>query len=104
MTIEPLYINTTRGSIVCFQTSTGRIFRSCSASRCIYSADLHTAKTSLDRLEYCKRLKPDKTEQLPPQRKTTLKWTSDGELSGADDGRKIQKFQNMLVVTKTHWL
>ena len=94
MTTKPLYISTSGGSIVCFRTTAGRIFRSCSASRCIYSSDLHTAKSLLDNLEGSKRLMPQNIEQFPAQRKTTLKWTSDGELSAIDMTRILERITN----------
>ena len=93
-TSKPLYTSTRGGSIVCFRTSSGRIFRSCSASRCIYSSDLHAAKSLLDNLEGSKRLMPQNNEQFPAQRKTTLKWTSDGELSAVDMTRILDRITN----------
>ena len=66
----------------------------CSASRCVYSADLHTAKSLLDTLEGSKRLMPQNNEQFPAQRKTTLKWTSDGELSAIDMTRILERITN----------
>ena len=91
---KPLYISTRGGSIVCLRTTEGRLFRSCSASRCIYSSDLHTAKSLLDNLEGSKRLKPQRNKQIPAQRKTTLKWTSDGELSAVDMTRILDRITN----------
>ena len=94
MTTKTLYISTSGGSIDCFRTSAGSLFRSCSASRCIFSADLHTAKENLDNLEYSQKLIPQKTEPFPIQRKTTLKWTSDGELSAVDMTRILERLTN----------
>ena len=34
---------------------------------------------------------PNKKEKIPPQRKTTLKWSSDGELSPIDMTRILEK-------------
>ena len=56
MTTTPLYISPKGGSITCLRGDTGRIFRSCSSSRCIYSTDLHAAKLYLDNLEFRKSI------------------------------------------------
>ena len=94
MRVKPLYISTSGGSIVCFRTKAGRIFRSCFASRCIYSANLHAAKTNLDNLEYCNRLNTQSNKYFSAQRKTTLKWNSDGELSAVDMARILDRITN----------
>ena len=94
ITITPIYISPKGGSITCFRGITGRIFRSCSASRCVYASDLHSAKAYLDSLEFCKRLTPSKNTASSVQRKTTLKWNSDGELSEIDMARILDRLAN----------
>ena len=39
--------------------------------------------------------RPQKPEKAPPQRKTTLKWSSDGELSSIDMARILDKLANV---------
>ena len=51
ITTTPLYISPIGGSITYFRKNSGRIFRSCACSRCVYSGDLHSVKTYLDNLE-----------------------------------------------------
>ena len=65
ITITPLYISPTGGSITCFKGDTGRIFQSCSRSRCVYSADLHSAKAYLDDLEKKTILLVGAKEKIP---------------------------------------
>ena len=89
MRAKPLYISTSGASIVCLSTTTGRIFRSCSQGSCFYSSNLHTAKEYLHKLEVCKGLLSGNVEKIPVQRKTTLKWNFDGELSAVDMARVI---------------
>ena len=36
----------------------------------------------------------NKTTNVPPQRKTTLKWKSDGELSAVDMARILDRLKN----------
>ena len=94
ITTNPLFISSRGGSITCFRGDTGRIFRSCSGSRCVYSADLHSAKAYLDNLELSKSLPTAKSIDPPFQRKTTLKWSSDGELSAVDMARILDQLGN----------
>ena len=94
ITTNPLFISSRGGSITCFRGDSGRIFRSCSRSRCVYSADLHSAKTYLDNLESSKSLPSGKSIVPPVQRKTTLKWSSDGELSAVDMARILDRISN----------
>ena len=94
ITTSPLYISSQGGSITCFKADSGRIFQSCSRSRCLYSADLHSAKAYLDNLELSKSLPAAKSIVPPVQRKTTLKWSSDGELSAVDMARILDRISN----------
>ena len=94
MRLKPLYISNSGGSIVCFRTKAGRLFRSCFSNRCIYSANLHAAKTNLDNLEYFNRLNTQSNKYFSAQRKTTLKWNSDGELSAVDMARILDRITN----------
>ena len=91
---NPLYISAQGGSITCFKGDSGRIFQSCSKSRCVYSADLHSAKAYLDNLELRKSLPAAKNIDPPAQRKTTLKWTADGDLSAVDMARILDRISN----------
>ena len=94
ITTNPLFISPRGGSITCFKGDSGRIFQSCSRSRCIYSADLHSAKACLDNLELSKSLPAAKSIDPPVQRKTTLKWSSNGELSAVDMTRILDRISN----------
>ncbi len=94
ITTTPLLITSKGGSITCFRGQAGRIFRSCSRTRCIYSRDLHSAKLYLDKLEYENKLISGKNIKHPSQRKTTLKWTSDGELTAIDMARILDRLAN----------
>ena len=94
ITTNPLFISSKGGSITCFKGDTGRIFQSCSRSRCAYSTDLHSAKAYLDNLELRKSLPAAKSIVPPVQRKTTLKWSSDGELSAVDMARILDRISN----------
>ena len=94
ITTNPLYISAQGGSITCLNTGSGRIFQSCSRSRCVYSADLHSAKAYLDKLELRKSLPAAKSIDPPAQRKTTLKWSSGGELSAVDMARILDSISN----------
>ena len=91
---NPVFISPKGGSITCFKGDSGRIFQSCSRSRCVYSADLHSAKAYLDDLEKKTILLEGVKETIPPQRKTTLKWSIDGELSAVDMARIIGRLAN----------
>ena len=94
ITTNPLFISSKGGSITCFKGDSGRIFQSCSRSRCVYSANLHSAKTYLVNLESSKSLPAAKSIVPPVQRKTTLKWSSDGELSAVDMARTLERISN----------
>ena len=94
ITTNPLFISSRGGSITCFKGDSGRIFRSCSRNRCVYSADLHSAKAYLDDLEKKKTLLTGSKGKIPAQRKTTLKWNSDGELSAIDMARILDRLAN----------
>ena len=91
---NPLFISSKGGSITCFKGDSGRIFQSCSRRRCVYSTDLHSAKTYLDNLELRKSLPAAKSIVPPVQRKTTLKWSVDGELSAVDMARILDRICN----------
>ena len=94
ITTHPLFISSEGGSITCFKGNSGRIFRSCSRSRCVYSSDLHSAKAHLEELEKKNNLLTKAKERIPAQRKTTLKWSSDGELSAVDMARILDRLAN----------
>ena len=94
ITTNRLFISAKGGSINCFKGDSGRIFQSCSSSRCVYSTDLHSAKAYLDNLESSKNLPAAKSIVPPVQRKTTLKWSSDGELSAIDMARILDRISN----------
>ena len=91
MSTSPLYLSPKGGSITCFRVDSGRIFRSCSASHCLYSFNLHSAKAQLDNLEFSRSLPSVKTIDPPAQRKTTLKWNVDGDLSSVDMARILER-------------
>ena len=90
----PLFISSKGGSITCFIEDNSRVFRSCSRTHCVYSSDLHSAKAYLDSLEMTSNLLLAGTEKFPAQRKTTLKWNSDGELSAVDMARILDRLAN----------
>lgn len=92
--VKPIYSSPKGGSIVCFPGVTGSIFRSCSANRCVYSADFHSAKASLDDLERNNKLKENNPSAITAQRKTTLKWNADGSLSAVDMSRILDRLSN----------
>ena len=94
ITTNPLFISSRGGSITCFKGDSGRIFQSCSRSRCVYSADLHSSKAYLDNLELRKSRASAKSIVPPVQQKTTLKWSSDGELSAVDMARILDRISN----------
>ena len=87
---KPFHVTEQGGSIHCIEGLSGRIFRACSANQCTYTGDLHSAKSYLDFIEknYIKLLPSGiKKDYIPFQRKTTLKWNSDGSLSSIDMAR-----------------
>ena len=88
---NPVFLSSKGGSITCFKGDCGRIFLSCSRSRCVYSGDLHSAKVYLDHLERENNLLTGTKEEIPAQRQTTLKWTCDGELSAVDMARILDR-------------
>ena len=92
--INPLFISPKGGSITCFRGDSSRIFRSCSRSRCVYSSDLHSAKAYLDDLECKNSLITEVSDKVSAQRKTTLKWSRDGELSAVDMTRILHRLAN----------
>ena len=94
ISVTPFYLSPKGGSITCFIGDRGRLFRSCSAGRCIDSSDLHSAKAYLDNLELTKRLPAERITGPPAQRKTTLKWNVDGELSAVDMARILERLSN----------
>ena len=102
ITTTPLYISPIGGSITFFRGDSGRIFRSCAFSRCVYSGDLHSAKTYLDNLENDKSLSAARCTDSPAQRKMTLKWNVDGELFACSHDcsiRSILYFNDLVVRT-----
>ena len=97
MTLQkPFHISSQGGSILCLEGLTGRIFRACYANQCTYTKRLHSAKSYLDFLEN-KKIKylPSEREKnnIPLQRKTTLKWNADGSLSSIDMARILSNLQ-----------
>ncbi len=92
--ITPIYISATGGSISCLNVNNKRIFQSCTAQVCRYSKDLRSAKKQLETLEINLLLGPKNVSKVPAQRKTTLKWTSDGELSAVDMARILERLTN----------
>ena len=94
ITIKHIYISPLGGSITCFRSGNSRLFQSCAASYCVSAANLHLAKACLDNLESCKRLRPSRTADFSIQRKTTLKWNSDGDLSAVDMARILDRISN----------
>ena len=93
--IKPIFISPRGGSITCFRGDTGRILRSCSRSHCVYSGDLHSAKKYLDNLEGNRYLLTGEIRKTSPQRKTTLKWNANGELSAVDMTRILDRLSNV---------
>ena len=91
---SPFFISSKGGSITCFRGDTGRVFRSCSRTCCVYSSDLHSAKAYLDNLESKNHLLIGQMNNFPAQRKTTLKWNSHGELTSVDMARVLERLSN----------
>jgi hypothetical protein len=89
--ITPIYISPKGGSITCFSNKNKRVFQSCNLRVCRYSENLRSAKKHLKDLEAGFFLLPQKVTKEPPQRKTTLKWTSDGELAAVDMARILDR-------------
>ena len=89
---KTFYISPLGGSISCLNGLNGRIFRSCVANRCTYSRNLHSAKSNLKKLEHRNKFLPQTIQSnIPPQRKTTLKWNPDGSLSSIDMTRILSR-------------
>ena len=87
---EPFHVSDYGGSIHCIEALSGRIFRACSANQCIYTGNLHSAKSYLDFIEKnTTKFLPSRKriDNIPFQRKTTLKWNDDGSLSSVDMAR-----------------
>ena len=89
--ITPIYISPKGGSITCFSNKDKRFFQSCTLRVCRYSRNLRSAKKELNKLEANFFLAPHKVVKEPAQRKTTLKWNSDGELSAVDMARILDR-------------
>ena len=94
MSSIPVFISSKGGSITCHKGDTGRLFRSCSRTRCVYSSDLHSAKAILDSLECYRYSYKIENTTIPAQRKTTMKWNSNGELSAIDMARVLDRISN----------
>ena len=92
--ITPIYISPKGGSITCFSNENKRVFQSCNLRVCRYSESLRSAKKQLKALESDFFLLPQKVFKEPLQRKTTLKWTSEGELSAVDMARILDRLAN----------
>ena len=93
---KPFHLTEHGGSIHCIEGLTGRIFRAWSANQCTYTGDLHSAKSYLDFIENntIKFLSSGKeTDNIPFQRKTTLKWNADGSLSSVDMARILSRLE-----------
>ena len=93
---KPFHVTEYGGSIHCMEGLSGRIFRVCSSNQCTYTGDLHSAKSYLDFMEN-KSIKflssGSKNDNIPFQRKTTLKWNSDGSLSSIDMARILNRLE-----------
>ena len=93
---KPFHVTDQGGSICCIEGLSGRIFRVCSANQCTYTGDLHSAKSYLDFIENNKtKLLPSRRlkDNIPFQRKTTLKWNDDGSLSSVDMARILSRLE-----------
>tara|TARA_Y100001968_G_C19245366_1_gene661593 strand:- start:208 stop:543 length:336 start_codon:yes stop_codon:yes gene_type:complete len=94
--MKPFHLTAHGGSIHCLEGISGRIFRACSANQCAYTGNLHSAKSYLDSLEkntYKSLPSAEKREHIPAQRKTTLKWNADGNLSSVDMARILNRLE-----------
>ena len=94
--IKPFHVTPQGGSILCLEGLTGRIFRACSANHCTYTGDLHSAKSFLNFIEnQAIKFLPseEKNDDIPYQRKTTLKWNPDGSLSSVDMARILSRLK-----------
>ena len=80
----------------CLEGLAGRIFRACSANQCTYTGNLHSAKSFLDFIENkTTKFLPsgEMKDDIPFQRKTTLKWNKDGSLSSIDMARILSRLE-----------
>ena len=94
--MKPFHVTEHGGSIYCIEGLSGRIFRTCSANHCTYTEDLHSAKSYLDFIENNSvKFLPSSitTDNIPFQRKTTLKWNSDGILSSVEMARVLSRLE-----------
>ena len=89
--ITPIYISPKGGSITCFSNKNKRVFQSCNLRVCSYSENLRSAKKNLKDLEAGFFLLPQQVTKEHLQRKTTLKWTVEGELSAVDMARILDR-------------
>ncbi len=93
---KPFHVTKHGGSIHCIEGLSGRIFRACFANQCTYTSDLHSAKSYLDFFEN-KAIKylpsGKKSDNIPFQRKTTLKWNPDGSLTSIDMARILSRLE-----------
>ena len=93
---KPFHVTEHGGSIYCMEGLSGIIFRACSANHCTYTGDLHSAKSYLDFIENnTVKFLPSaiKNDNISFQRKTTLKWNSDGSLSSVDMARVLSRLE-----------
>ena len=93
---KPFHVTHNGGSIYCIEALSGRIFRACFANHCTYTGDLHSAKSYLDFIENNSvKFLPSaiKKDNIPFQRRTTLKWNSDGSLSSIDMARILSRLE-----------
>ena len=93
---KPFHVTDHGGSIHCIEGLSGRIFKACSSNQCTYTGDLHSAKSYLDFIENNKiKFLPSGSnkDNIPFQRKTTLKWNSDGSLSSIDMARILSRLE-----------
>jgi len=97
---KPLHLTDFGGSIHCIEGLSGRIFRACSANHCTYTGNLHSAKSYLDFIENNSiKFLPSskKLDNIPFQRKTTLKWNADGSLSSVDMARILGRLKKTIL-------
>ncbi len=93
---QPFHVTDQGGAIYCIEGLSGRIFRACSLNHCTYTGDLRSAKSYLDFIEKnTTKFLPfgKKKENIPFQRKTTLKWNDDGSLSSVDMARILSRLE-----------
>ncbi len=95
---KSLFMTRIGASIVCFLSPQGRVFQACSLGQCLYSADLHSAKLNLALLKNSTNLLPHRHVKFPAQRKSTLKWNNDGELTEIDMARILEQLSSSELV------